>query len=50
MSEPVVLYEERGSVAIITLNQIIGPVAFKFALNAVGEARSRPDRRIRSRG
>jgi hypothetical protein len=33
-------------VAIIALNQIIGPIAFKFALNAVGEARARPDRRI----
>ena len=28
-------------VAVIALNQIIGPVAFKFALNAVGEARAR---------
>jgi Kef-type K+ transport system membrane component KefB len=35
-------------VAIIALNQIIGPIAFKFALNAVGEARARPDRRIQS--
>ena len=33
-------------VAIISLNQIIGPVAFKFALNAVGEARAS---RFRSR-
>ena len=31
-------------VAIIALNQIIGPIAFKFALNAVGEARANPDR------
>jgi Kef-type K+ transport system membrane component KefB len=31
-------------VAIIALNQIIGPIAFKYALNAVGEARARPDR------
>ena len=31
-------------VAIIAVNQIIGPVAFKFALNAVGEARARPGR------
>jgi Kef-type K+ transport system membrane component KefB len=37
-------------VAIIALNQIIGPIAFKFALNAVGEARANPDRRIRSQG
>ena len=37
-------------VAIIALNQIIGPIAFKFALNAVGEARARPDRRIQSQG
>jgi Kef-type K+ transport system membrane component KefB len=36
-------------VAIIALNQIIGPVALKFALNAVGEARARPDRGIQSR-
>ena len=36
-------------VAIIALNQIIGPVALKFALNAVGEARVNPDRRIQSR-
>jgi Kef-type K+ transport system membrane component KefB len=35
-------------VAIIALNQIIGPIAFKFALNAVGEARANPDRRIQS--
>jgi Kef-type K+ transport system membrane component KefB len=31
-------------VAIIALNQIIGPIAFKFALNAVGEARANRDR------
>jgi Kef-type K+ transport system membrane component KefB len=37
-------------VAIIALNQIIGPITFKFALNAVGEARARPDRRTASRG
>ena len=37
-------------VAIIALNQIIGPIALKFALNAVGEARANPDRRIQSRG
>jgi Kef-type K+ transport system membrane component KefB len=37
-------------VAIIALNQIIGPIAFKFALNAVGEARARPDRRNPSQG
>jgi Kef-type K+ transport system membrane component KefB len=35
-------------VAIIAINQIIGPIAFKFALNTVGEARARPDRRIQS--
>jgi Kef-type K+ transport system membrane component KefB len=29
-------------VAVITINQIIGPIAFKFALNAVGEARVNP--------
>ena len=29
-------------VAIITLNQIIGPIAFKFALNTVGEAHAGP--------
>ncbi len=28
-------------VAVITLNQIIGPIAFKYALTAVGEARAR---------
>ncbi len=32
-------------VAIIALNQIIGPIAFKYALGAVGEARARPARR-----
>jgi Kef-type K+ transport system membrane component KefB len=37
-------------VAIITLNQVIGPIAFKFALGAVGEARVRPGRRNPSRG
>jgi Kef-type K+ transport system membrane component KefB len=31
-------------VAIIALNQLIGPIAFKFALNAVGEARANRDR------
>jgi Kef-type K+ transport system membrane component KefB len=31
-------------VATIALNQIIGPIAFKYALNAVGEARVRPRR------
>jgi len=31
-------------VAIIAINQLIGPIAFKFALNAVGEARVNPDR------
>jgi Kef-type K+ transport system membrane component KefB len=31
-------------VAIIALNQLIGPIAFKFALNAVGEARVNRDR------
>jgi Kef-type K+ transport system membrane component KefB len=36
-------------VAIIALNQIIGPIALKFALNAVGEARVNPDRRTQSR-
>ncbi len=34
-------------VAIVALNQIIGPIAFKFALGAVGEARASPDRRNR---
>jgi Kef-type K+ transport system membrane component KefB len=37
-------------VAIIAINQIIGPVAFKFALNKVGESRASPGRQIRSRG
>jgi Kef-type K+ transport system membrane component KefB len=36
-------------VAVIALNQIIGPVAFKFALGAVGEARAIPGRRSESR-
>ena len=31
-------------VAIIALNQLIGPIAFKFALGAVGEARAIPRR------
>jgi hypothetical protein len=31
-------------VAIIALNQLIGPIAFKFALGAVGEARATPRR------
>jgi hypothetical protein len=31
-------------VAIIAINQLIGPIAFKFALNAVGEARAIPRR------
>jgi Kef-type K+ transport system membrane component KefB len=31
-------------VAVITLNQIIGPIAFKYALTAVGEARARTRR------
>ena len=34
-------------VAIVALNQIIGPVALKYALNAVGEARLRAGRRSR---
>jgi Kef-type K+ transport system membrane component KefB len=34
-------------VAVITLNQIIGPVAFKIALGAVGESRIGPGRRSR---
>jgi Kef-type K+ transport system membrane component KefB len=34
-------------VAIVALNQIIGPVAFKFALGAVGEARASLARRSR---
>jgi Kef-type K+ transport system membrane component KefB len=36
-------------VAVIAVNQIIGPVAFKFALGAVGEARAIPGRRSQSR-
>jgi Kef-type K+ transport system membrane component KefB len=31
-------------IAIIALNQIVGPVTFKFALRKVGEARARPGR------
>jgi Kef-type K+ transport system membrane component KefB len=31
-------------IAVIALNQIIGPIAFKYALGAVGEARATPDR------
>jgi Kef-type K+ transport system membrane component KefB len=31
-------------VAIIALDQLIGPIAFKFALSAVGEARATPRR------
>ena len=31
-------------VAVIALNQLIGPIAFKFALGAVGEARAIPRR------
>ena len=34
-------------VAIVALNQIIGPIAFKFALGRVGEARASPDLRNR---
>jgi Kef-type K+ transport system membrane component KefB len=34
-------------VAVIALNQIIGPITFKFALNAVGEARTSLARRTR---
>ena len=34
-------------VAIVALNQIIGPIAFKFALGRVGEARASPGRRTR---
>ncbi len=34
-------------VAIVALNQIIGPITFKFALGAVGEARASPGRRNR---
>ena len=37
-------------VAVITLNQIIGPIAFKFALSAVGEARAGPGRQSPSPG
>jgi len=37
-------------VAVIALNQIIGPVTFKLALSAVGEARANPGRRSGSRG
>jgi len=35
-------------VAVITLNQIVGPIALKLALSAVGEARARSTRRIES--
>jgi hypothetical protein len=31
-------------VAVIALNQIVGPIAFKYALEAVGEARAMRDR------
>jgi hypothetical protein len=34
-------------VAVVALNQIIGPIAFKFALGAVGEARVNPGRQSR---
>ncbi len=34
-------------VAVIALNQIIGPIAFKYALGAVGEARASQGRRTR---
>jgi hypothetical protein len=34
-------------VAIVAVNQIIGPIAFKFALGRVGEARASPDLRNR---
>jgi Kef-type K+ transport system membrane component KefB len=34
-------------VAVVALNQIIGPIAFKFALGAVGEARVNPGRQTR---
>ena len=34
-------------IAIVTLNQIIGPIAFKLALGNVGEARASPDLRNR---
>jgi Kef-type K+ transport system membrane component KefB len=37
-------------VAVIAINQIAGPIAFKFALRGVGEARISPDRRSRSPG
>jgi Kef-type K+ transport system membrane component KefB len=37
-------------VAIVALNQIIGPITFKFALGAVGEARLSQGRRSRSPG
>jgi Kef-type K+ transport system membrane component KefB len=37
-------------VAIVAVNQIIGPIAFKFALGRVGEARASPDRRNRGPG
>jgi Kef-type K+ transport system membrane component KefB len=37
-------------VAVVALNQIIGPIAFKFALGAVGEARISQGRRSRSPG
>jgi hypothetical protein len=37
-------------VAIVGLNQIIGPITFKFALGAVGEARASRGRRSRSPG
>jgi Kef-type K+ transport system membrane component KefB len=35
-------------VGVIALNQIIGPIALKYALNAVGEARARSTRRTAS--
>jgi Kef-type K+ transport system membrane component KefB len=34
-------------VAVVALNQIIGPIAFTFALGAVGESRASPGRRNR---
>lgn len=34
-------------VAIVALNQIVGPITFKLALGAVGEVRSSPGRRTR---
>ena len=34
-------------VAVIALNQIIGPITFKYALGAVGEARASQGRRTR---